>query len=58
MKRYFKITEISKEEFARATGEELDCCQLIVPFNDKVYVAIDDEEESEMSIDLLAFDEE
>lgn len=58
MKRYFKITEISKEEFTRATGEELDCCQLIVPFNDKVYVAIDDEEESEMSVDLFFFDEE
>jgi hypothetical protein len=58
MKRYFKVTEISKEEFRRATGEELDCCQLIVPFNDKVYVAIDDEEESEMSVDLFVFDEE
>lgn len=55
MKRYFKVTEISKEEFTRATGEELDCCQLIVSFDDKVYVAIDDEEESEMSVDLSAF---
>ena len=31
---------------------------MIVPFNDKVYVAINDEEESEMSVDLFVFDEE
>lgn len=58
MKRYFEVTEISEEEFRRVTGEELDCCQIAVSFNDKVYVAVDDEEKSEMSVYLFAFDEE
>lgn len=56
MTRYFKITEIDSDSFIEATGEDLDCCQLVVPTNDAVYVAVDDEE-YEMSVDMDAFEE-
>lgn len=57
MTRYFKIVEIDSDSFIEATGEDLDCCQLVVPTNDAVYVAIADEE-CEMSIDMDVFEEE
>lgn len=56
MSRYFKLIEIDRDEFINATGEDLDCCQLIVPTNECVFVAIDEDEEYEMSIPLDSFD--
>lgn len=57
MARYFKIIEIDSDSFINATGENLDCCQLTVPVADAVYVAVDDEEEYEISVPMDAFDE-
>ena len=57
MARYFKIIEIDRDSFVEATGEDLDCCQLVVPFGGEVYVAVDDEE-YEMSVPLETFEEE
>jgi len=57
MARYFKIIEIDSDSFINATGEDLDCCQLTVPVADAVYVAVDDEEEYEISVPMDAFDE-
>lgn len=57
MTRYFKIVEIDSDSFIEATGDDLDCGQLVVPTNDAVYVAIADEE-CEMSIDIDIFEEE
>ena len=56
MARYFKIIEIDSDSFIEATGEDLDCCQLVVPTNDGVYVAVDDEED-EMNIPMDTFEE-
>lgn len=56
MARYFKIIEIDSDSFIEATGEDLDCCQLVVPTEDAVYVAVDDEE-YEMSVDMDIFGE-
>lgn len=56
MTRYFKIIEIDSDSFIEATGEDLDCCQLVVPTNDGVYVAVDDEED-EMNIPMDTFEE-
>ena len=57
MARYFKIIEIDRDSFVEATGEDLDCCQLVVPSGSEVYVAVDDEE-YEMSVPLETFEEE
>jgi len=57
MSRYFKIIEIDRDSFVEATGEDLDCCQLVVPSGGEVYVAVDDEE-YEMSVPLETFEEE
>ena len=56
MARYFKIIEIDSDSFIEATGEDLDCCQLVVPTSDGVYVAVDDEED-EMNILMDTFEE-
>lgn len=56
MARYFKIIEIDSDSFIEATGEDLDCCQLVVPTSDGVYVAVDDEED-EMNIPMDTFEE-
>lgn len=56
MARYFKIIEIDSDSFIEATGEDLDCCQLVVPTNDGVYVVVDDEED-EMNIPMDTFEE-
>lgn len=55
MARYFKIVEIDSDSFIKVTGEDLDCSQLVVPTDDAVYVAVDDEE-YEMSIDMDMFE--
>lgn len=56
MARYFKIIEIDSDSFIEVTGEDLDCCQLVVPTSDGVYVAVDDEED-EMNIPMDTFEE-
>ena len=56
MARYFKITEIDSDSFIEATGEDLDCCQLVVPTSDGVYVAVDDEED-EMNVPMDTVEE-
>lgn len=56
MARYFKIIEIDSDSFIEATGEDLDCCQLVVPTSDGVYVAVDDEED-DMNIPMDTFEE-
>lgn len=57
MARYFKIIEIDRDSFVEATGEDLDCCQLVVPSGGEVYIAVDDEEH-EMSVPMEMFGEE
>ena len=56
MGRYFRITEIDDAALTRATGEYLDCSQLSVPVDGDVYVAGDEEDESEISVGLECFD--
>ena len=56
MPRYFKITEIDEENYESITGESLDCSQLSVPVDGDVYVAVDEEDESEISVGLECFD--
>lgn len=58
MGRYFRITEIDDATFTRATGEYLDCSQLSIPADGDVYVAVDEEAESEISVDLDSFEQE
>lgn len=57
MGKYFKVTEIDADEFFNATGEDLDCCQLVIPTNKAVFVAVDEYEEYEFTIPLDCFDE-
>jgi hypothetical protein len=54
--RYFRITEISGDEFVHTTGEDLDCSQLVVPTGENVYVALDETNEDEMTVSLDSFD--
>lgn len=56
MPRYFKITEIDEETYESITGESLDCSQLFIPVDGDVYVAVDEEAESEISVGLECFD--
>ena len=56
MNKYFKIVEIDADEFIKNTGEDLDCCQLIIPTNESVFVAVDEDDEYEISIPLHCFD--
>ena len=56
MGRYFRITEIDDATFIRATGEHLDCSQLSIPADGDVYVAVDEEAESEISVELECCD--
>ena len=58
MARYFKVIEIDSDSFIEATGEDLDCCQLVVGTSDGVYVAVDESEEDEIRVGLEHFDEE
>lgn len=52
MAKYFKVVEIEEDEFINYTGEVLDCCQLVVPVGETVFVAIDEDSEDEMYIPL------
>ncbi len=56
MDKYFKVVEISEEEFINATGEELDCCQVSIPTSEGVFVGVDEEREYEISIPLDCFE--
>lgn len=58
MARYFKVVEIDSDSFIEVTGEDLDCCQLVVGESDGVYVAVDESEEDEIQVCLEHFDEE
>lgn len=58
MARYFKIVEVSADEFVSATDEVLDCCQLVVPTDGAVYVAVDENSEDELVVGLDCFREE
>ena len=58
MARYFKVIEIDSDSFIGATGEDLACCQLVVPTSEAVFVAVDECEEDEIQIPLDIFDEE
>lgn len=57
MARYFKIMEIDSDTFTNATGDILDCSQLVVPTDGYVYVAVDEYDEQEIDIPLDSFDE-
>lgn len=56
MPKYFRIVEINEFAFAVCTKKELDCCQLSVPVGKSVYVAVDDEEEDEITVPLDLFE--
>jgi hypothetical protein len=56
--RYFRIVEIKANEFIKTTGEDLYCCQSVVPTSKGVFVAVDGDQEYEISIPLDCFDEE
>ena len=56
MNRYFKIVEIEADEFVDATGEDLDCCQLVAPTSEGVFVAVDEYEEDYISVPLDCFE--
>lgn len=47
MTRYFKVVEIDREEFMKASGEDLDCIQMTFPCNGMEYVAVDDNKADE-----------
>ncbi len=55
MTRYFKVIEIEADEFINATDEDLDGCQLVVPTDEAVFVAVDEYCEDEVSIPLDCF---
>ena len=56
MAKYFKVVEIEAGEFIDKTGEDLDCCQLVVPVGNEVFVAIDEYDQDEIEIPLDCFE--
>lgn len=56
MARYFKVVEIDEREFGRETMEELEDNELIVSVSGDVYVAVDEQEEVEITIPLDCFE--
>ena len=57
MAKYFRITEIDATTFERMTGDELDCLQVALLADDgNVYVAVDEDEQDYIDIDLEMFD--
>ncbi len=52
MARYFIITEIDADSFVRMTGQDLDYSQLVVPTDEGVYVAVDDDSEYEINVPI------
>ena len=57
MNRYFKITEITEDEFACATGETLKGSALEITTPEGVYVAMDDAKEFEFGVFVDDFEE-
>ena len=57
MARYFKVVEIDRDSFIKATGEDLDCLQLSAVCGGIGYVAVDDTEEDEITVPLDSFEE-
>ena len=55
MAKYFKVVEIDEKEFESETMEQLEDNELIISVNGDVYVAIDEEQEDEISIPLDCF---
>lgn len=58
MARYFKIVEIDCDSFIEATGDCLDCSQLVAPVGGEVFVAVDDNDEDELNVPLESFNDE
>lgn len=57
MARYFRIAEIDAAAFEYMTGDELDCFQIALLAGDgNVYVAIDEDEQDCIDVDLEMFD--
>lgn len=57
MARYFKVIEIDEKEFGRETMEEIeDNDALIVSVGGDIYVAVDEQEEEEITIPLDYFE--
>lgn len=56
MAKYFKLIEIDRDKFVNAVGEDLDCCQVVVPINNALFVAVNEDEEYEINIPLEYFD--
>lgn len=53
MARYFKMVEIDSDTYTRVTGEDLGYySQSVTPIKDEIFIAIDDEVEDEICIDL------
>lgn len=59
MARYFKVIEIDRPTFVKATGEGLGHYQQsIIPVDGNVFVAINDDYEDEFYVGLDCFDED
>ena len=57
MAKYFIIAEIDAATFERMTGDELDCLQVVLLADDgNVYVAVDEDEQDYIEVDLEMFD--
>lgn len=56
MVRYFKIIEIDRNSFVHETGEDLECSQLVVPTRYAVYAAVNENDESDLSVPMDSFD--
>ena len=52
MKKYFKISKINADEFIKTVGEDLYCCQMVVPTDEGAVVAVDTDDEYELCIPL------
>lgn len=56
MTRYFKIVEIDREEFMKASGEDLDCIQMTFSCDGMEFVAVNDNEADEFFVPLWEVD--
>ena len=56
MARYFKVVEIDEKEFESETMEELKDDELIVQVQNNVFVAVNEQEETEITIPLDCFE--
>ena len=56
MGKYFKVVEIDEKEFEHETMEELEDDELIVQVQNNVFVAVNEQEETEITIPLDCFE--